>query len=106
MFLWMIGAPLPVRQAENRLEWSLETVLRYFNKVWHSVLKLAAELIKPVDPEFRTRHHRLNNPRFYLYFNDCIGAIDGTHIPVVVPTDMVVQYMCRKGHHTKCDVCV
>lgn len=34
-------------------------------------------------------------------FNECIGAIDGTHIPIVVPTEKVIQYMCRKGYTTQ-----
>jgi hypothetical protein len=65
------------------------------------VLKLAADIIKLVDLEFRTIHSRLQNPRFYPFFNNCIGAIDGTHIPCVVPSDKLVQYMCRKGMTTQ-----
>ena len=66
-----------------------------------SVVKLAADIIKPVDPEFKTIHHKLRNPRFHPFFNNCIGAIDGTHIPCVVPTDKLVQHMCRKGMTTQ-----
>jgi len=61
------------------------------------VVKLAADIIKPVDPEFRTIHPRLRNPRFHPFFNNCIGAIDGTHIPCVVPRDRLVQHMCCMG---------
>lgn len=49
MFLWMLGAPQGVMQAENRLERSLQTVHQNFSKVLCSVLKLAADIIKPVD---------------------------------------------------------
>lgn len=52
----------------------------------NSVYKLAADIIKPIDPEFRAVHHRLQSPRFVPRFDNCIGAIDGTHITVVVPT--------------------
>ena len=101
MFLWIVGSAQGVRQAENIFERSLDTVHRNFNKVLHCLVKLAADNIKPKDPEFRTRHERLNNPRFYPFFNDCIGAIDGTHIPIVVPSEKLVQYMCRKGCTTQ-----
>jgi hypothetical protein len=97
MFLWMCGAPQLVRQAEDRFECSLGTVHNMFHKVLASLLKLAADIIKPRDPQFTTLHGRLRNPRFYPYFNDCIGAIDGTHIPVQVSKDLLVQHMCR--HH-------
>ena len=59
MFLWMLGAPQSVRQAEDRFERSLGTVHNNFEKVLQSVVKLTADIIKPVDPEFRTIHPRL-----------------------------------------------
>ena len=59
MFLWMLGAPQLVRQAKDRFERSLGTVHNNFEKVLQSVVKLTADIIKPVDPEFRTIHPRL-----------------------------------------------
>jgi hypothetical protein len=101
MFLWMVGAPQSVRQAEDRFERSLGTVSKMFNRVLNSLVQLAADIIKPVDPEFRTLHPRLTNPRFYPHFKDCVGAIDGTHVQCVVPNDMFVQHLCRKGITTQ-----
>jgi hypothetical protein len=101
MFLWIVGAPQSVRQAEDRFERSLDTVHNIFYRVLQSVLKLADEIIKPRDPEFRTRHPRLRNHRFHPEFKNCIGAIDSTHIPLVVPTDKFVQHLCRKGCTTQ-----
>ena len=60
--------------------------------------KLAVDIIKPKDPQFRTVHPRLQAPRFTPFFDSCIGAIDGTHIPVVVPTSKVVQHTGRHGY--------
>jgi hypothetical protein len=75
-----------MRQAEDhRFFWSTETCSRKFDKVLCSMDKLAADIIKPRDPKFRTVHQRLHSPRFTPYFYNCIGAIDGTHVPVVVP---------------------
>jgi hypothetical protein len=31
----------------------------------------------------------------------CIGAIDGTHIPVVVPEDKFMEHLCHKGKTTQ-----
>ncbi|CAN6348432.1 unnamed protein product [Urochloa humidicola] len=95
MFLWVVGGAQPVRQARNRLVRSLETVSRNFDRVLTSLLKLADDIIKPKDPQFSTVHPVLENPHFWPYFNDCIGAIDGTHVPVVVPKSKVVAHMCR-----------
>jgi ABC-type transport system involved in cytochrome bd biosynthesis fused ATPase/permease subunit len=56
-----------------------------FNEVLKCVVKFAVDIIKRVDPQLTTMHPRLRNSRFYLYFKDCIGAIDRTHVPCVVP---------------------
>lgn len=101
MFLWMVGAPQSFRQAENRLVRSTETISRKFDEVLACVVKLAADIISPRDPEFRTPHPRVQQRRFAPYFANCIGAIDGTHVPVVVPTKLVVQYMGRYGFTTQ-----
>lgn len=101
MFLWIVGSPQSVRQAEDRFERSLGTVHNNFDKVLECVVKLAAGIIKPRDPKSRTMHGRLQNPRFSPFFNNCIGAIDGTHIQAVVPNNLVVQYTCRKNITTQ-----
>jgi hypothetical protein len=98
LFLWICGAPQSLRQAEDRFCRSLETCSRKFDKVSNSVNKLAADIIRPVDLEFACVHPRLQSPRFSPFFDNCIGAIDGSHIPVVVPTTKVVQYTGRHGY--------
>jgi hypothetical protein len=101
MFLWIVGAPQSVRQAEDRFERSLGTVHSMFYRVLKCVVQYADDVIKPRDPNFTTRHRRVMNPRFYPEFKDCIGAIDGTHIPCVVSADKFVQHLCRKGLTTQ-----
>ena len=40
-------------------------------------------------------HPNLENPAFWPHFNDCIGAIDGTHVNVVVDKSKRVPYLNR-----------
>jgi hypothetical protein len=101
MFLWILGAPQSARQAEDRFARSLGTVHAMFYRVLKAVIKLADDIIRPRDPAFPTYHPRVMNPRFNPEFKECIGAIDGTHIPCVVPCDKFVQHMCRKGMSTQ-----
>ena len=35
--------------------------------------------------------------RFYQYFKACLGALDGTHIPVHAPKEQQTAYRNRKG---------
>lgn len=60
-------------------------------------------------PPFYTRHVRLptpsdalsssfkENPRFYPFFKDALGAIDGTQIPVQPPPDERAAYLNKNG---------
>ena len=39
----------------------------------------------------------LDDPKYYLYFDNCLGALDGTHISVHVPLEEQSRYRNRKG---------
>jgi hypothetical protein len=41
--------------------------------------------------------HLTNNFRFGPYFQDCLGALDGTHIEVLVPSGLQPRFRNRKG---------
>jgi hypothetical protein len=51
-YLWMCGAPQSMRHDENRFCRSTYTRSKKFSEVLLSVNKLAADIIKPLDPEF------------------------------------------------------
>jgi hypothetical protein len=92
MFLWIVGAPQSIRQAANRFERPKETISRKFEEVLNCVYNMSAEIIKPRDPGYITMHPRVQAAQFSPYFDNCIGAIDGTHIRVVVPSSKVLQH--------------
>ena len=48
-------------------------------------------------PPERTPLEILDNPDWFPYFKDCIGAIDGSHIPAHVPSAERDRYRNRKG---------
>jgi hypothetical protein len=51
--------------------------------------RLIVDKIKPKDPQFSTVHSRLQEAHFSPA---TIGAIDGTHIPVVVPSSATIAH--------------
>lgn len=59
-----------------------ETVSRYF----HAVLRVFATFVKAmIKPSFFEEiPSEIEKTKYYPWFKDCIGAIDGTHIPAVV----------------------
>jgi hypothetical protein len=101
MFLWTVGGPQSISQVENRFKRSTEVIHRKFNHVLECLNKMAVDTIKPKDPDFRGVHERLRDSRFSPHFDDCIGAIDGSHIPVVVPADEIVNHVGRHGYPTQ-----
>ncbi|CAN6195627.1 unnamed protein product [Urochloa humidicola] len=98
MFLWKCGAPQSVRQLKNRFTHSLETVSRKFNEVLDSICRFAVAILRPKDAQFGSIHPRLEQDKFWPHFNDCIGAIDGTHIPVTVSKSQRPKYIGRHGY--------
>ncbi|KAL5752473.1 hypothetical protein ACOSQ2_022980 [Xanthoceras sorbifolium] len=50
-----------------------------------------------VKPGSKLPNKYRQNTRFYPYFKDCIGAIDGTHIPAMVTRRDISSYRNRHG---------
>jgi hypothetical protein len=101
MFLWIVGGPQSIRQVENRFERSAETINRKFNHMLNCLNKLTVDNIKPKDPQFSTVHSRLQEACFSPHFHGAIGAIDGTHIPVVIPSFATIAHFGRYRETTQ-----
>ncbi|XP_073152563.1 uncharacterized protein [Henckelia pumila] len=69
-----------------------QTISAYFHEVLHSVLKLyLLLLIKPTAVDVNCTNDT------WKWFKGCLGALDGTHIPVHVSTRDKAKYRTRKG---------
>ena len=54
-----------------------------FEIVLDVVCLMAKDIIKPSDPRFKEVLDKIrNDDRYWPYFKNCIGVIDGTHIPL------------------------
>ncbi|XP_042499853.1 uncharacterized protein LOC122078043 [Macadamia integrifolia] len=104
MFLVIVGQGLSNRQMQRRFNRSGQTISVVFHTVLQAMLNLSLETIRPpnfdvVPPEIT------NNLKYYPYFKDCIGAIDGTHISVIVRRSEETRYRNRKGMITQNVMC-
>ncbi|XP_042488303.1 uncharacterized protein LOC122068492 [Macadamia integrifolia] len=97
MFMFRITGVGPTNRAvEERFQHSGQTVNYYFGKVLQGVLKLSKEYIKA--PSFdEIPMEIIANNKWWPYFKDCIGAIDGTHVTAIVPKGKQIPYRGRKG---------
>ena len=73
-------------------------ISKSFHRVLHALTKLHQKYVR-LPPNETPDFIELDN-RFYPYFMDCLGAIDGTFIPIAVKhltADQRVPWRCRKG---------
>ena len=101
MFVEMVGQDLTIRVLAERYQHSLDIVKRKIDDVLSSLLKLAADIVKSTRDEFASASPvSIDSQRYWPYFKDCIGVIDGTHIPVRPPSGNVEPFRGRKAEAT------
>ncbi|XP_057491383.1 uncharacterized protein LOC130777124 [Actinidia eriantha] len=94
IFLWILSHHTKNRRTKFQFIRSGETVSRHFNAVLlavlrlHDVLWFHPEPVLSNDPEDR-----------WKWFENCLGALDGTFIPVLPPAEMKARYRSRKGDY-------
>ncbi|KAF2309124.1 hypothetical protein GH714_000688 [Hevea brasiliensis] len=95
IFLFIIGHNLRTRAVQELFRYSGETISRHFNNVLNAIMAISIDFFQPpgsdVPPEI------LGDPRFYPYFKDCVGAVDGIHIPVMVGVDEQGPFRNKNG---------
>ncbi|XP_062075405.1 protein ALP1-like [Humulus lupulus] len=105
MFLFVIGHNERHRVVAERFQHSISTTSHYFRKVLKAICRLSKELITP--PSFDVTPPQIRfDPRYYPFFKNCVGAIDGTHIFAHVPIDEQIPYRDRKVDTTQNVMCV
>ncbi|XP_024030161.1 uncharacterized protein LOC112094160 isoform X2 [Morus notabilis] len=86
------------REAQDVWQHSGETISRRLSDVLDAIFALHDDFIKPPNYAKVSDFVRGNRHRYGTWFDDCVGAIDGTHIPytpIGVPNPMA--YLNRKG---------
>ncbi|PPD67774.1 hypothetical protein GOBAR_DD35349 [Gossypium barbadense] len=92
MFLHIISHHLKNRVIKHHFRRSGETVSRTFHSVLNAVIRLQDVLFKKPEP-IRADYSDTR----WKWFKNCLGALDGTHIKIRVPTVDKPRYQTRKG---------
>ncbi|KAL6847160.1 hypothetical protein ACP4OV_023013 [Aristida adscensionis] len=95
MFMYMLARNACFRALCDRFQHSGETIHRHIGACFDAISSLAFDFVKP--PSMETHWKISSNPHFGPYFENCLGAIDGTHIPVTVHGSKAPPYRNRKG---------
>ncbi|XP_058192193.1 protein ALP1-like [Rhododendron vialii] len=92
IFLWILAHHTKQRRTKLHFWRSTETVSRHFNVVLLGVLRLYDMLLvrpEPVPPNYHDSR--------WSWFQNCLGALDGTYVPVYPPAVDRPRYRSRKG---------
>lgn len=97
IFLFIVGHSATNRDAQERFQLSGETIHRQFHIALDGLCRLQSRALKMPGLNPAVPIEISNNSKFYPFFKDCVGAIDGTHIPVSVPAAAAGPFRNRKG---------
>src|SRR5436305_1949590 len=95
MFLYVVARSASNRDVQERFQHSGETVSRYFHAVLKAINRLVPKYIKL--PTSNIPVAITSNAKFYPFFSNCIGALDGTHIHAKVPQAQAAAFRNHKG---------
>ncbi|KAL6524157.1 hypothetical protein OROMI_031252 [Orobanche minor] len=98
--IFILAKGASYRDAADVFKHSLSTICKYFKKVLEALVTLSFDIVRPhadlslVPPEIR------NNSLYWPFFEDFVGALDGTHIQAVISDSEGIPFRGRKGTKT------
>ncbi|OAY81149.1 hypothetical protein ACMD2_22726, partial [Ananas comosus] len=96
IFLYGVGHGVANRILAETFQYFGETISRHFNNVVRGIVTLKDDYIM-LPSSNAAVHPRIRDNSNFHPFKNAIGAIDGTHIPVVVRRSKQAPFRCRKG---------
>ncbi|KAL5701358.1 hypothetical protein ACHQM5_026703 [Ranunculus cassubicifolius] len=97
MFLLIVGHDTRVRFGAFTVIRSSETLHRHFHNVLRAILKLGRNYIRQATRSCSPARSGNPHPWAMRYFKNCLGAIDGSFMPAMVPMEDQPRYRNRKG---------
>ncbi|XP_028793577.1 uncharacterized protein LOC114749250 [Neltuma alba] len=95
IFLHILAHHVKNRVIQHNFGRSGETISRYFNLVLNGMMRLGNMLLKKPEPVPED-----SNDDKWKWFKHCLGALDGTHVKMRVPSLDKARYRNRKGEIT------
>ena len=106
IFCQLMGHGTSVRKLGHEFSHSEETIHRYVYKVFTTLEQWFHARISTMVPLEHMPSYIRNNRKFYPYFKDCVGAIDGTHVMAKVKSDVSNAYRGKQKVTTQNVMCV
>ncbi|GMN62636.1 hypothetical protein TIFTF001_031729 [Ficus carica] len=101
IFLAICSQGATNRHVSYLFQHSPETTSRWFFRVLKVICALKDEFIRPADYTTVQPFIIEHEGKFRPWFDGCIGAIDGTHVPCVPRRENADGWINRKGFHSQ-----
>jgi hypothetical protein len=85
---------------ENTKIIRLTNIVRYFREALDAIAALGPEIIQLPDTA-EVPEKICSDPKMFPYFANCIGSLDGTHIPARPDPDSSKAFRNRKGFQSQ-----
>ena len=96
MFLWACGIGQSQQQTHEIFRRALGTYSKIFALVLNAMVPFANAVLRPKDYTYAVLPHELTE--YTPFFDRCIGALDATHIEVIVEAALRESYTNRHGY--------
>jgi hypothetical protein len=96
MFMFMLAYNASTDRLKKEFQHGGETIHRKITGVFDIIPTLTQRFVKLPNVD----HTHVNialDPRFMPFFQNCIGAIDGTHVPITIAQERAAPFRNRKG---------
>ncbi|XP_066318262.1 uncharacterized protein [Miscanthus floridulus] len=94
MFIYMLSRNASFQKLNDRFKYSTETIHRHIKVCFDAVTPMTAEFVKP--PLIQAHRKISSDTRYGPYFENCIGAIDGIHVPMTISDSEAAPYRNRQ----------
>ncbi|WVZ83411.1 hypothetical protein U9M48_030561, partial [Paspalum notatum var. saurae] len=95
IFLYIVSGPHSNRSAAITFGHSKSTISLKFRHALRRIYNLGVDIIKPRDPTFSEPHPKVTRGAYFPWFENCIGALDGTHIRLQVSGERNMTFIGR-----------
>lgn len=101
MFVWVVGKAASNREVQDQFHHSGETVSRCFHQVLDALLLVHGRHVQQPDEITEIPDRIAESSEFTPFFDCCVGALDGAHIPIRIPLIESVPWINSRGDITQ-----
>jgi len=99
MFMYMLSRNANFEKLSDRFERSRDTIHRHIKACFDAMISVKGDFVKHLST--RTHWKISSDPQYGPYFVNCIGAIDGIHVPMTVSGREAAPYRNKEGSLTQ-----